>query len=291
MKSILIPSDFSSNAVSALRYAIQLGQRSGADLVVYHCSNIVGLTMPAAAPEVMVETMIAGDEENKQQRLEQQVKETYESLGIAEMPAGTKVVVEFSPLVVESVIEQAKQTGADLIVMGTHGSSGLEKFFFGSNTSSVIAKSPVPVLAIPEKYTGNTFSKFCFCSDLEHIKEELDQLVPLLADLSATLDILYFDYGKDPSHALLRNAEAVIQSPAFRQTKLIVQDAGIEISLVQHIKNYLDANAYDCMIMITHERSFWDRLFISSKTEEMSSSLKIPMLSIKKGKADPVVSY
>ncbi len=291
MRSILIPSDFSANAVSALRYAIHLSKGSGANLIVYHCSNIVGLTMPAAAPEVMVETMIVKDEENKQQELEQQVKETYQSLGIAEMPAGTKVVVEFSPLVVESIIEHAKQSGADLIVMGTHGSSGLEKFFFGSNTSSVIAKSPVPVLAIPANYAGNTFNKLCFCSDLEHIKEELAQLSPLLEGFNATLDILYFDYGKDPSHALLHNAKAILMEPAYQQIKIIVQDAGVEISLVEHIKNYLDTHTYDCIIMITHERTFWDKLFISSKTEDMSSSLTIPMLSIKKGKADPVVAY
>lgn len=291
MRSILIPSDFSANAVSALRYAIQLGKRSGADLIVYHCSNLVGLNMPAAAPEVMVEAMIAGDEKNKQQQLEEQVKATYASLGMAEVPAGTKVVVEFSPLVVESIIEYAKQAGADLIIMGTHGSSGLEKFFFGSNTSSTIAKSPVPVLAVPVGYTGDTFSKFCFCSDLEHIKEELAQLSPLLKGFNTKLDILYFDYGKDPSHDLLRNAEALTGEPAYQQMQLVTEQAGVEISLVEHIKNYLVAHAYDCIIMITHERSFWNKLFAGSKTEEMSSSLTIPMLSIKKGNAAPVLSY
>lgn len=291
MKSILIPSDFSSNAVSALRYAIQLGTITGADLTVYHCSNIAGLTMPAATPEVMVETMILNNEENKQQSLEERVRATYDSLGIAAVPESTKIVVEFNPLAVESIIEYAKRAHADLIVMGTHGSSGLEKFFFGSNTSSVIAKSPIPVLAVPTNYAGNTFNRFCFCSDLEHLKEELDQVLPIAGSMNASLDIIYFDYSRNPEQKLIKAAKQLLQNNSYNNTQLLICDAGIDISLVKHIKNYLDTHEYDCMIMVTHERSFWDKLFIGSKTEEMSSSLKIPLLSIKKGKAGPVVSY
>lgn len=291
MKTILIPSDFSSNAVSALRYAIHLSRQLNAKLVVYHCSHMTGLAMPSAAPQPVIDNMIMEDEENKQAQLEQQVKETYSSLGIAKIPATTKIVVEFNAMVVEAIIEFAQKENADIIVTGTHGASGLKKLLLGSNTSSLVSKSPVPVLAIPEGYTGQSLKSICFCSDLENIKEELRQLTALIGSLHAKIEILHFDYGKDPQQQLIKKAEELVNNPANQNIKLVIQNGTIEISLVEQIKNYLSTHRPDCMLMFTHERNFWDKLFIGSKTEDMATSLTIPLLSLKSGEAAPVVSY
>lgn len=291
MKTILIPSDFSSNAVSALRYSIHLSRQLNAKLVVYHCSYMTGLAMPSAAPQPVVDSMIMEDEENKQEQLEQQVKEIYNSLGITEVPSATKVVVEFNPMVVEAIIEFAQKENADIIVTGTHGASGLKKLLFGSNTSSLVSKSPVPVLAIPEGYTGQSLNSICFCSDLENIKEELGRLTALIGSLHAEIEILHFDYGKDPQQQLIKKAKDLVNNSANQKVKLTIQKGNIEISLVEQIKNYLGTHRPDCILMFTHERSFWDKLFIGSKTEDMSTSLTIPLLSLKSGEAAPVVSF
>ena len=49
----------------------------------------------------------------------------------------------------EEIISQAENVGADVIVMGTHGRSGLDHVLFGSTTEKVIRKSNIPVLSVP----------------------------------------------------------------------------------------------------------------------------------------------
>jgi nucleotide-binding universal stress UspA family protein len=49
----------------------------------------------------------------------------------------------------EEIIRQADNVGADVIVMGTHGRSGLDHVLFGSTTEKVIRKSTIPVLSVP----------------------------------------------------------------------------------------------------------------------------------------------
>ncbi|RZM12433.1 MAG: universal stress protein [Pedobacter sp.] len=286
MKLIMLPTDFSDNASMALRFTIQLCEELQAGLIVYHCSHLSGLSTPHDLSQDAIQTMVTQDEKTKQGRLVEQVKEIYASLGITGIPSSTKVVVEFNPVLVEAIVDYAEKNKVDLLVTGTHGASGLEKFFFGSNTSHLILKSAVPVLAIPEKYSGTSLKNICFSSDLDNIKAELDQLMPVARALKASLSIVYFDYGIDLKHQLVHSTQELLKQPGYASVTLAVQKATLELPLVKQIKKYLDIKRPDCLVMFTRERSLWDRLLLGSKTEDMSESLDMPLLSFKKASVE-----
>ncbi len=278
MNGIFIPSDLSKNADKALEFAIYLSKRLNAPLLAYHSLPVV----PAAGA-------ILEEEAKEKAIFQQKINTALKNAGVENN--NTKLIVEYSPMLVESIMEHAEKENADLIVMGTHGSSGLQKFFFGSNTSTLISKTDIPVLAIPENHNVSDLKEFLFCSDLENIEKELAELVPLVKELNGSINIVYFDYGKDPEHTLLNNARAVLEAQPYKNIRITTEHASIDNSLNEQIKNYLNNNKPDCLVMFTRERSLWDRLFVGSKTEDMSESLQIPLLSFKKGKARPVISF
>lgn len=280
--TIVIPSDFSKNASSALRYAIQLGKKLKSQLIVFHCSHMSAYALSAASSEEQMHQLIREDELDKLEKLKQQVSKAYQQSGINKVPASTKCLVEFNPMVVENTIEIAEKYNAELIVMGTHGATGIKKFFFGSNTSIMISKSEIPVLAVPENFKFTGLDTVCFASDLENISAELRRVLPFVESLKAKLNVLYLDYGLDSGQTKRKNAEAVIKKIPYKKIELITQKATIETSLVDQVKKYLNKNKPDWLVMFTRERSLWDRLFLGSKTEDMSAALQVPLLTFKK---------
>lgn len=283
MATILVPTDFSDNATAALRYAIKLTEQMHAKLIVFHCSFISAYALSAAGSENQMTQLIEEDELHKLEKLQQQVQKAYQSWGIDEIPGSTQCVVSYNPMVVEKTLEIARDNHVDLIVMGTHGASGITKFFFGSNTSIMISKSNIPILAIPETYEYSPLQTIAFASDLHDLSAELKQLIPFARVNDAAVTVLYFDYGIDADDEKRSHALQLIEQTGYEKCTLEVQKASVEKTLVNQVKAYIASARPDCLVMFTKERSLWDRLLLrGSKTEDMSSALTIPLLSFKR---------
>lgn len=283
MPTILVPSDFSKNASSALLFAIQLCDQINHDLIVFHCSHISAYALSAASSEEQMAQLLKEDEDNKMEKLQKQVHEAYQYLQRSEVPASTKCIVSYNQLVVEKTLQVADEFKVGYIIMGTHGATGITKFFFGSNTSIMISKSPIPVLAIPENYTYAPIENILFTSDLQNLSNELGRLIPFAQANDSNITILHFDYGLEPCESKIKAAEEAINRAAYKKITLKKEKAVIDKSLVSQIRNYTGNHKPQCLVMFTRERSLWDRLFFKgSKTEDMSTSLNIPLLSYKK---------
>jgi nucleotide-binding universal stress UspA family protein len=281
MQTILVPSDFSKNAGTALRYGIRLSRLLKCRLAVFHCTHQTPYTVLAAANEEEMELMIRKDEEEKKKKLTKDVHTAYKYLGYDGIPSTTKVIVQFHPLFIEKTIDVAAQLKADLIVMGTHGASGISKVFFGSNTSVMISKSPVPVLAIPEKIKYRNIDTIVYSSDLENVEKELSRIIPFAKALQAAIEILHIDYGNDYGNKKTALAEDVISKCGYRKVRLIKQKAS-DKPLIKQIRQYLEKNTAQWLVMFTKERSFWNKILAGSKTTDLSMALILPLLSLKK---------
>ena len=140
---ILVPVDFSPHAERAFCYATTLAHRLGAQLALVHVVEDPFVTGAWSAeiyvpnvPELLA-NVIAGAE-----RQLATLKEGAAALGIAAETA----VITGRPA--QSIIEYAGSRGVDLIVMGTHGRTGLAHVMMGSVAERVLRKAPCPVLTI-----------------------------------------------------------------------------------------------------------------------------------------------
>ncbi len=135
---ILVPTDFSAYADQALDYAIDLAQKLQARLTLVHIIDttplgvVEGATMLPPSYWQEVETGIAQRMEASLMRLD--------DVGLQ----GETIIVHGVPF--ESIINTAQDNEADLIVMGTHGRTGLTHVLMGSVAERVVRLAPCPVL-------------------------------------------------------------------------------------------------------------------------------------------------
>lgn len=139
-KKIVCPIDFSDYSTLALRYASALAIESQAKLVVYH--SVPDLAQVATYLEghyirTVTEALIT----NGREKLEDYCAKILPDA----LPRTIKIG---SGNTAEMIVEISKQEGADLIVMGTHGYSGYQRFLLGSVTNKVLHNASIPVLTV-----------------------------------------------------------------------------------------------------------------------------------------------
>src|SRR5436190_1209410 len=139
---ILLPTDFSKFSQNALTYAAAFAEKFGAELYLLHVVPDLALFIPDAitvtppvtpsVDQLTVATRAAFDRLIKENH--------FEHLSIhQEVRTGTPFY---------EIIQYAKEVDVDLIVMGTHGHTGLAHVLLGSVTEKVVRKAPCPVLTV-----------------------------------------------------------------------------------------------------------------------------------------------
>ena len=141
---ILVPTDFSPGADVALGWAQSLAAAFGAEVILLH---VVDLSIAALAgfPSTLAAVPAAGE---LLDRIRIESDEEMRRL-VARIPGARGIVREGTPRSV--ILEVAREIGVQLIVMGTHGRTGLTHVFFGSVAEHVVRHSRVPVLTVRQQ--------------------------------------------------------------------------------------------------------------------------------------------
>jgi nucleotide-binding universal stress UspA family protein len=134
---ILVPVDFSSYAEHALEYALALAKTLQARLTLLHVLEPLPLSRDATT--AFPEAYLAELERTAQHKLEEDLRRVQD----AGLHAST-VIAHGIPF--QGIVETARQQHVDLIVMGTHGRTGLRHVLVGSVAEKVVRLAPCPVL-------------------------------------------------------------------------------------------------------------------------------------------------
>jgi len=141
LQTVIVPVDFSSFSDKALDYAVVFAQQFGASLVLLHVVEPMVypenyLTVPAVSDDINTSLMKAGEE-----KLAAQCAHfNGESVSVKPMTRLGRPYVE--------ITEAAKELEADLIVLATHGHTGLKHVLLGSTAERVVRHAPCPVLTV-----------------------------------------------------------------------------------------------------------------------------------------------
>jgi nucleotide-binding universal stress UspA family protein len=138
---ILVPVDFSKCSGAALDYALELAKALGASLEVIHAFEIPAFVPPQAVIALgEVEATLA-------QHAEREARVTFSKFlsdrGIGDIP--NQVLLGPPAL---SVLERLERGDIDMVVMGTHGRTGLTRWVMGSTAEKVVRGAPCPVLTV-----------------------------------------------------------------------------------------------------------------------------------------------
>lgn len=145
IKKILVPLDLSDDNVSALKYAFDLSGITDATVTVIYALRLdmYAQDMPAGALDIVIKQSIR-ELENRVRDLKQKFEKSSGKKLKAEVK--TEVIHGLSPAI--SIANYASKKGSDLIVINTHGRTGIKRLILGSVTERLIPESPCSVLSL-----------------------------------------------------------------------------------------------------------------------------------------------
>lgn len=204
MLNILIPTDFSDNAWSAIVYAIKLHEDK---LCTFYLLNSESLhTSSLASLHDTYINSIRVQMEAQLNLLKTQLESSDTNINHS-----FKTVIKHAPLH-EAVNNCIDTYNIDLVVMGTKGATGTKALFFGSNTVDVIKKiKTCPILVIPNEYNYKPIKQIVFSTDFNRFykNEELQLLNNLAFENNAILRVLYIKTEPEISNLQLYNLNSL----------------------------------------------------------------------------------
>jgi len=276
MLSILLPTDFSNNAMNAITYALHFFKNQKVDFYLMHTyqnelNNHDGLVSREAFNGVL--DSVRNSSQKNLEALLKDVKKIapHENFNYHIISAYNSLVGE------ANLIVSAKNI--DLIVMGTKGKSNERHIVFGSNTFQVLKCAECPVLAIPSNYTNAQPKHILFPTDyvIPYKHRELKLLCELAALHDSAIDVLYVSKS-DKLSARQKDNQSFIKGTLCK-TKI---NFHIEHSkkIAETIQNYIKTNAIDMLVMVNTQHSFLEDLLFPTNIDKVSIDLKIPLLAL-----------
>ncbi len=193
MKTIIHATDYSENAVAALKYAHSLSSVLNADLLVIHVFDI-----PTTMSTELKEPYYHLEKDTFKMHHTQLKEFCIQHLGNNSDSINVKVEAIEDKSIVNGIISKVNEFNAYLIVTGIKGKSTFKEFIMGNTTKHLIEKAPCPVLAIPAGASHSNIETIVYASDFE--EEDMDtvqKLIEIAMVFDAEIRIVHISIEKE----------------------------------------------------------------------------------------------
>jgi nucleotide-binding universal stress UspA family protein len=273
MKRILVPTDFSEHARYAATVAAQIARKNNAEIYLLNLLDLPSHMNDAVNDGVNIPEVMLYLAKTKE-RLEELMDEPFfEGLTVY---ADARLERTF-----EGIVTYSKEKKADLIVMGSHGASGFQEMFIGSNTEKVVRASDIPVVIIKSEMENFDIEKFVFASDFSNeIKKPFQKLVDFANLFEAKLELVMINTPNsfktnDAAEHIMQNF--VSNFPLTNYTLHIYNDTNIEKGII----NYSNKTNADIIGIATHGRTGLAHFFNGSVSEDIVNHAIKPVITFK----------
>lgn len=275
MLRILVLTDFSENAYAAMHTALQLARSYHAEIVFLH--TMERPPVPATSPQEVYASIYEAQRHKLEQKLQQQCQKLYHELSIKPKEALKRVQVLPAPLT-DAVLQLSQNMAVNLVVMGSSGVSGFQKFFVGSNTSDMIRLTIAPLLIVPPNYQFQGFKTISLVIRLKRFGERpgLSILEKIAHTYSAKL---YFVF-------VLDEEETEPDSLPAAETHVLVNDLTYEITSIskasksEELERHMQQNDTDLLVWLPMHRGLWGNSPSEQFAERAASKAGLPLLVI-----------
>lgn len=272
LANILVPTDFSELSSFALPYAVRLAQRLGASITMLHAD-------PFVEPIDLVGGGILAHDAVRIDELRTLAEDRLAVFASEHVPAGvpvTRLTRVASPFV--AIADVAAETGADLIVMGTHGRSGWRRALLGSVAETVVKETTVPVLTVRHASpSGGSFSRI-LCpvnfSDVSRVALEDAWVLAAACDaevLVAHVVEAHVEGGEERFRAWV---------PPTIQGRLEYKELALGSEPAQQIVEFAEAEKCDLVVIGANRQRQSDTTVIGTTTESITRNAPMPVLVV-----------
>lgn len=261
MNTIIVPTDFSPSADHALRYAAELAQRWGTSLHLVHVYQIPVSVSDVPVLMVSVEELRSGAEKGLE-RLKASLQQHYPNLEIHSVSRLGDVT--------EEVKEMSEQLKPSFIVVGKHGTSGVERLLFGSTAKSMVRHLHYPVLTVPHTTGTADIRNIVLASDGNTPAKAASVIRELVQSTGARLHIVHVQQGGN---------DTVEHQHSLKELNPLYETIHDD-DFTDGIRHYTETHQADLLIMLPHHHSFMERFFAKLHTPEVIEKVQVPILAI-----------
>ena len=276
MKKIIVPIDFSQYSEFALETAAIMAKKNDAEIIALHMLEMSTNMLVDSSDDQQMQTVFF------LKLAEKKFNEFLERDYLKDVKV-TPVVKHFK--VFREVNDVATEHNADLIVMGSHGASGLSEIFVGSNTEKVVRHSNVPVLIVKQKPVNVQFETVVFACDFsEAMIEPYVKAGQFFENSNSNLKLLYVNL---PGERFKNSAEMESTVAKFLEK---VDGNLNKINDIHYISDYTVEDGVlafanligaDLIAVPTHGRRGISHFFSGSIGEDIANHSTLPVITFK----------
>ena len=256
---ILVPIDFSVSSEYANEVAVSLARLFGADIIYYFI------------------------EEDKPNEID--IQQRVSNFTSKFHTTGLQVEKVFKKGVfVTSTVDYIHEQKIDLVVIGSHGMSGVNDLFLGSNTLKLMRKTPCPLIVVKERNQNFALNKIVFTSNFDNSNfGPFRTLIKLLQPFNAEIHLLNVD-----TPGFFKDGNTIMQ-PAIESFKSYAEENGFTCTTHRRTSRLVENGIHefvkdvkpDLIVIPTSSKSALQRLFVSSVAEAVVMHADIPVMTMK----------
>jgi len=273
MQNILVPVDFSKDSINALEHALKLANVFNLSLRIVHVRKEKSYDAPF---------VLKGKEKEYTRTTEEFCDEIVQKYRRQYKGSGRFDFVIRSGRIYKAITDQAEKDQSLMIVMGTHGISGFEEMWLGSNAYRVVCNAPCPVMTIRYGYRKRTISKIVLPIDA---RQDTRVKVPFVSSLAKAFraEVHVVDMrvtsAKDVIARLKRYAD---QSAEYLEKRGIktVRDSFKGSSIADMTVAYAVHTEADLIAIVSSHRGNPLGMYLSSEAQDIVNHSPIPVLSV-----------
>ncbi len=275
IEKILIPIDFSETSMLAFEHAVYTAKLFHAELVLLHVVEKHWENFSIVVPEMRID-----QPDNIIKSVEKRLEEI--AANIRSVHGIKSTCITSDGTIFSEIISVSKEHNVDLIMMGTHGTSGFAEFFVGSNAYKVVTSAECPVISVQTHAQKLGFKDILLpIDDSAHSRQKVNHAIVLARHFSAKLHIVGLADFNDvielhKFEIKLEQIEDYIKKCDLTCTKEIVHGK----NQAKLTAEYAQATGTDLIIIMTDQDENLTGRLMGSYAQQIVNHSKIPVMSI-----------
>lgn len=276
-KRILVPTDFSKNALNAVRYALDLYRKLNCE---FYFLNVFRLDSYTTDTLIIPEPGSAQYEAAKS-KSEEGFSKLMDMLMLHhDNPKHTYHTISTFNFLSEAIKQTVAENDIEIVIMGTKGATGARGVIFGSNTVNIMEKiRECPVLAIPEDVRFSSPKEIVFPTDYrsDYKRRELNYLVEIAKMYEAAIRILYVT-KKDALTELQKNNKQLLSKILGTVDHSFHTLSKKDVS--DGLTAFVESRDSDMIAFINHKHFFFGSVFSKPLVKEIGYDATVPILAL-----------
>lgn len=278
-KRVLLPTDYSKNALNAIRYALELYKNVRCDFFILNAFHISGYTLDSMrVPELGEPYYEAAKQESEEgmEKLMQMIK-----LHPQNNKHEFHTITTFNSLT-EAIRNVIDKKDIDIIVMGTKGVTESKARIFGTNTVNVMEQiKECPVIAVPNNYMFKTPREIVFPTDYKtpFKRKEIGDLIEISNLYDAIINVVHIDKDKDGKLSKKEKINKDLLQEILQGTNYKIHFLPAD-KISSGINKFIDDHGCDMIAFLNRKHLFFRSILSNPLVKKIGYEPKVPILEL-----------